>query len=273
MKLIICFGHARSGTTWAFNVTSQLIDATTYSYHKCFVNKKGKGLESAKKDIKNKDFLIIKIHNIKILQLIIDNLSYRSKSCFFILSLRDPLQTILSEMRIINMNQENFKPTQEQVQSKLQEYNSYFQKIKTEIIPFFNPLIIDEQLIDNHFSSSVVQLINKYVFNSEIPSYLSSEISQKFSKQSIKNFLKDTFGYSKKSFEQYDPVSHFHVGHIKDDDYLFKEDELNSKELLSCLRMSQKNLILDSCFAKINESNFSENQILNLLDKVNIFIE
>ena len=87
MRLIICFGPPRSGSTWAFNVTSQLVNATKYSYHMCFVNKKGKGLESSKKDIKNKNFLIIKIHNIKILQLIIENLSYRSKSCFFILSL------------------------------------------------------------------------------------------------------------------------------------------------------------------------------------------
>jgi len=273
LKLIICFGHPRSGSTWPFNVTSQLIDATTYSYHKCFVNKKGKGLESAKKDIKNKDFLIIKTHNIKILKLIIENLSYRSKDCFFILSLRDPLQTVLSQIRIKNINQENLKPTKEQVQSMLEAYNSYFQKMKTEIIPFFNPLIIDEQLIDNHFSSSVVQLINIYIFNSKIPSYLSSEIAQKFSSQSIKNFLQDTFGNTKKRFEYYDPVSHFHAGHIKNDDYLFKENELNSKELLSCLRMSQNNLILDSCFAKINESDFSENQILNLLDKVNILIE
>lgn len=200
-KLIVVFGLPRTGTTWSFNATKKMLEKKGENFQSGFAHKPSVNW------VENPETLLMKTHT----PWRMDELSnlVEKGAGKLIMSVRDPGQTVLSQIRV-------FKSKNKKVYRKqmLERIVSQYDKYEKSLDDFPEFLIIDEWNIEQD-PHSICKQINSYC---DINNKHVSDVARALSKEQVANFVKNRFDEDA-DFSEFDEDSHWHAHHIREEPY------------------------------------------------------
>ncbi len=276
-KLILCIGAARSGTTWSFNVLKSIVESNSDLTYSLFSSKNeiNKAIQALSQ--KSFDFLIFKTHSLEILKIIKESLPDR-KLPLTTISVRDPLNTILSNLRIKNKYQKGNELDSLVIEKRLKNLNKYYTNLEEIIDHSENSLIIKESIIRNKEQSIEIirTLYHNLAGNETNFENIINKIASDFSIAEVNKFIKNKFSHlEEKTFSHYDKSTHFHSNHISTFDYDIPTLTENSNSIINTINSKIDLLWTKNSTISSYETtkDLSNSEVTNLLLKINIFNE
>ena len=233
VKIVVSIGAPRSGTTWAFNTTKSLFQEQNISHTSLFTNQEEINEAISHINENPPDFLFIKTHKVRTLKVIS---SFLPGLIFpnLIISVRDPLQTILSQLRIARGK--NALKSYTRVNKKLTNMYKYICRFDETIEDLSRKssivLINESEIKDPGKCNEKIQQISNLLFGTDISDIKIDSIRNANSLEQVQNFIDKNFSPEEKlSFDKYDKSTHYHANHIKTEDYFINKELLDQESL------------------------------------------
>lgn len=214
-RLVIVYGLPRTGTTWAFNAVMTILKTQGSAVQGIYAGPStDRAILSRYSDVES---LVIKTHRLRHLRMAGEEVN--GAKLRILLSMRDPGETVLSQLRVGIVRQNTDSTTSHDVIPHLKRLLRSYRRIKQELKVIPKALIIDEQSISAS-GASIIQDVAQYIqvpLSTEKAVALANHLSRDAVMKAIQKRNKDLRRTG--VFGEYDRDTHWHANHIRDQDY------------------------------------------------------
>jgi hypothetical protein len=202
-KFVMVFGLPRTGTTWAFNVAREMLKGK--DFNSGFVSRPSVNW------VEDPQIVLLKTHT----PWRLDELGnlLESGAGRMIMSVRNPGDTVLSQMRVIRS--QGRKPKRMEL---LEQLASNYERYLRAFSDYPQYLVVDEAEI-NSKTLEICQSINSYC---EFESRSLKKIAESFTKSSVSEKIKGIAveqGWQG-TFDEFDKETHWHANHLHNKEYV-----------------------------------------------------
>lgn len=214
-RLVIVYGLPRTGTTWAFNAVMTILKSEGSAVQGIYAGPStDRAILGRYSDATS---LVIKTHRLRHLRMAAEEV--KGAKLRILLSMRDPGETILSQLRVGIVRQNAASTTSHDVIPHLKRLLRSYRRIRQELKATPKALIIDEQSI-NASGARIIQDIAQYIqvsLNTDKAVALANHLTRDAVTKAIqkRNIDLQRTGV----FSEYDRETHWHANHIRDQDY------------------------------------------------------